>query len=58
MAGAGAAVVAGELRKKHQKDEREDVSAGPVFPTPARTGWGHTATSLYPHSAQVIQRIR
>ena len=54
MAGAGAAVVAGELRKKHQKDGREDASAGPVFPTPARKGWGLTATTLYPHSAQVI----
>ena len=51
---AGAAVVAGELRREHQKDEREDGSRGQVFPTPARTGWGHTAATLYPHSAQVI----
>ena len=55
---AGAAVVTGELRKKHQKDDREDGSTRQVFPTPARTGWGHTATHLYPHNAQVIiQRI-
>ena len=56
-----AAVVAGELRKKHQskkeqkeeKEEKEEKSTGPVFPTPARTGWGPVAAQLYPHLAQV-----